>query len=192
MFDAPTDGTRIVTSMAPPGLMPTMMDQSAWAPPPTFDSSTLPPTQFDPQLNGPMGDMMMPSGDMHAPVNDMSMVPVNNMDFNFHAPMNDIGQLAPSYMNSDFQASVNGIGASSSQNVNQRWFKPTSNAESHAFGPALPVMSQSIELPQQTTTANDTGTSDTFDHNADPSTFPDPNDEIFFSNYLGDMNSSQN
>ena len=96
MFDAPTDGTH-TTSMAPPGLMPTMMDQSAWAPPPTFDSSTLPPTQFNPQLNGPMGDMMMPPGDMHAPVNDMSMVPVNNMDFNFHAPMNGIGPMAPSY-----------------------------------------------------------------------------------------------
>ncbi|KAH7189252.1 uncharacterized protein B0J16DRAFT_383120 [Fusarium flagelliforme] len=191
MFDAPTDGTHIATSMAPPPLMPTMMDQSAvWAPPPSFDASTLPPNQFNPHLDGPMGDMNIPPADMHAPVNDMSMVPANNMDFNMHNPMNDLGTLPP-YMNPSFQGPMNGIDEPSPQNLDQPWFNPTNNAESNTFTPTLPVISQSIEHPQQTTT-NNTGTSDTFDHNADPSTFPDPYEEAFFGNYLGDMNSSQN
>ncbi|KAJ4138071.1 hypothetical protein NW768_001887 [Fusarium equiseti] len=183
MLDAPAEATH----MAPLPLMPTMMDQSAvWAPHPSFDSSTLPPTQFNPHLDGPMGDMNMSP----ANINGMNMVAGNNMDFNMHDHMNDLGALPP-YMNSDFQGPMNGIDASSPQNPDQPWYNPTSNAESYTYAPNLPVDPHSNERAQQTTTDN-TGTTDTFDINADPSTFPDPHDEIFFGNYLGDMNSSQN
>jgi hypothetical protein len=147
------------------------------------------PPQFDSHMQGMVNEPpywtstnslcsnAFPPGNMNhnlqGSIEDVSSLPPNNMNHNIHGPLGSPSLLPPNNINQN----------SGGLMFNMPWYGGSDAINSSSLASTFLISHQSNGNQNESVT-NDTGTSDRFDINADPSTYPDPVEECIFDRYL--------